>query len=261
MQYSVCSYSFHRTFAAGKMDIFDYITWCKDKGFTQLDPWMEHLMDGFENDAFIARVKDAGDAVALPFGCIAVDGAHIYEATAVARSANRQKAYRWLDIGAQLGARQVRLDAGGQEESLEEIWDSVVAGYQDVIAYARERGIEVLIENHWGPTKHPDNLYKLLDRVDGLGLLFDSGNWPQGTHEQAWPQYAPYARLTHIKTYTFDEQGNEPQWDIPQVIRWLREASYDGCWGIEAVARDGDEMGGVLKTLALIQRELGLIRN
>ena len=258
MHYSVCSYSFHRTFDAGEMDIFSYISWCKENGFTQLDPWMKHLMDGFEDDGFIARVKKAADEAGLPFGCVAVDGAHIYEPTAVAREANRQVAYRWLDIAAQLEATQARIDAGGREESFEEIFDIVVDGYKDLVDRARPLGIEVIIENHWGPTNDPDVMYKLLDAVDGLGLLFDSANWPKGTHTQAWPQYAPYASLTHIKTFSFDEAGNEPNWDIPKVIRILREAGYDGSWGIEGESRVGDEYEIVTKTLALIKRELGV---
>ena len=39
MRYSLCSYSLHRTFDAGQMDIFGYIDFCKEAGFTQLDPW------------------------------------------------------------------------------------------------------------------------------------------------------------------------------------------------------------------------------
>ena len=37
MRYGICSYSLRRTFERGDMDIFSYITWCKEAGFTQLD--------------------------------------------------------------------------------------------------------------------------------------------------------------------------------------------------------------------------------
>ena len=36
---SICSYSFHRLLAAGKQDIFRYITDCKELGCTGLDAW------------------------------------------------------------------------------------------------------------------------------------------------------------------------------------------------------------------------------
>jgi sugar phosphate isomerase/epimerase len=256
MGYSLCSYSFHRTTKAGNLDIFSYIAFCKGAGFTQLDPWMLHLQAGYDDNAFLDRVKAAAAAMELPFGCVAVDGAHIYEPTAEARAANRQRAYRWIDICEYLGATQVRIDAGGREESAEEIIDIVVEGYHDIIAKARNQGVEVIIENHWGPFKHPDNLHKLLDAVDGLGLLFDSYNWPEGTHERAWQQYAKYASLTHFKTFSFDANGNEPEWDIPRVIGILKAAGYNGAWGIESTPNDGREADAALRTLALLKRTL-----
>ena len=129
-------------------------------------------------------------------------------------------------------------------------------GYQDIIARAQPLGVEIIIENHWGPTNHPDVMHKLLDAVPGLGLLFDSYNWPAGTHARAWLDYAKYARLTHFKTFRFDAAGNEPDWDIPGVIRLLQGAGYTGCWGIESTPDDGDEQDAALKTLALLRRIL-----
>ena len=143
MRFSICSYSFHRTAAAGDMDIFKYIDWNKEHGFSQLDPWMKHMELGYEDDAYIAKVKAAGDAAGLPFGCVAVDGGHIYEPTAEKRAANRKVAKRWIDICQQLDAEQVRIDAGGREETLDQIFDIVVEGYNELVAYARARGVEL----------------------------------------------------------------------------------------------------------------------
>ncbi len=192
----------------------------------------------------------------MPFGCIAVDGAHIYEPTAEARAKNREVAYRWLDISQYLGAKQVRIDAGGRNIAAEEIFDIVVDGYKDIVARAQKQGLEVVIENHWGPFQHPDNLYKLLEAVPGLGLLFDSYNWPPGTQERAWNEYAKYARITHFKTFSFDENGNDPEQDIAKVIGILQKAGYNGCWGIESTPKDGNEVEAATKTLALLKRIL-----
>jgi sugar phosphate isomerase/epimerase len=257
MEYSLCSYSFHRTAAAGQIDIFGYIDYNKAAGFTQLDPWMKHLEAGYADDSFIDRAKAAGDAVGLPFGCIAVDGAHIYEPTEEARQTNRQRAYRWIDIAERLGATQVRIDAGGRNnETADEIFDLVVDGYKEIIAYAQPKGLEIVIENHWGPFKDPDNLERLLQATPGLGLLFDSYNWPEGTHERAWVQHAKYASITHFKTFQFNEQGEDPTQEIPKVIGLLKDAGYNGTWGIESTPNDGDEIAAATKTLAWLKRIL-----
>jgi sugar phosphate isomerase/epimerase len=275
MEIGICSYSFHRLLAAGNQDMFKYITDCKDLGATQLDPWNAHLAPLKDGDTvlhagsdpegaqlstpetdYLLQVKQAADEAGLPFGCIAVDGAHIYEAESEARQANRALAYRWLDVAEKLGARQIRIDAGGPAEMPDDVFQVIVAGYQDLVARGHQQGIEILIENHWGPSRIPENVVKIMDAVEGLGLLFDTNNWAEGRQVQSWQMCAKYARAVHIKTFSFDEQGNDPSVDIPQAMQILLQAGYDGVWGIESVPRDGDEYEGVRKTIALIQRVL-----
>jgi len=185
-----------------------------------------------EDEAYLDRVNHAAGEAELPFGCIAVDGAHIYEPTPEARRANRAAAYGWLEVAARLGARQVRIDAGGPEEMPNNVFGIIVEGYRDLVARGQEKGIAILMENHWGPSKIPENVVKILEAVDGLGLLFDTNNWAPGMQEKGWRMCARYAKATHIKTFSFDDDGYEPSADIPQAMRILLDAGYDGPWGI-----------------------------
>jgi len=258
MRYSIISYSFRRSFESGSMDINGYIDFCKENGFTQLDPWMKHLEPGLTDRAWLAKVKAAGDATGLPFGCVAVDGGHIYEPTAEERAKTRSVAYAWLDVAEFLGASQVRIDTGGRVDTIsDEMLAIIVDGYNDLIPRARAKGLEVIVENHWGPTRHPENVVKVLEAVEGLGLLFDTNNWIPEKQELGWELCAQYASLTHIKTFSFDEQGNDPSVNLSKAFRLLKETGYSGAWGIESVPHDGDERGAAVKTLALIKRELG----
>ena len=276
MELSICSYSFHRMLEAGQQDVFQYIRDCHALGCTQLDLWNGHLPSLLDDEArdpssftpedtqlspaeveVLAQIKGAADAAGLPFGCLAVDGAHIYEPSPEARRANQIKAHRWLNIAEQLGAAQIRIDSGGPPEMPDDVLDIIVAGYNDLIPRAREKGIEVVIENHWGASRVPENVVRILDAVPGLGLLFDSGNWPEGMRETGWSVCAPYARATHIKTYAFDDEGDETTVDIPRVMGLLREAGYQGSWGIESVPREGDEIEAARKSVALVRRLLG----
>lgn len=256
METSICSYSFHRSFASSVMDIFDYVQWCQENGFTQLDPWMKHLEPGLTDPGFVDRVLAAGEKAGLPFGCIAVDGAHIYEDDESKRAANRRMAYRWIEIADRLGATQVRIDAGGPEVLSDAIFAVIVDGYRDVIEYAARRDIKIIVENHWGPTKHPENVVRLLESVEGLGLLFDTNNWAEGKQEEGWERCAKYASLTHVKTFAFDDAGNDPSVDLSKAIRLLQETGYSGTWGVESCPLDGDEKSAGAKTLALIKREV-----
>jgi sugar phosphate isomerase/epimerase len=276
MDISIGGFCFHGLIGSGQQDIFRYITDCKDLGATQLDPWNAQLAPihdsddviragrdpghaklSAQDDAYLRRVRDAADAAGLPFGCIAVDGAHIYEVDPEARKGNRILAYRWLDAAAILGARQVRVDAGGPAELPDDVMGIIAEGYRDIIARAGGMGIEILMENHWGPSVIPENVARIIEAIDRLGLLFDTHNWAPGMQERGWELCAKYARSTHFKTFSFDEDGNELSVDLHRAVRLLVQAGYDGCWGVESCPEDGDEYGAARETIALIKRSLG----
>jgi sugar phosphate isomerase/epimerase len=263
MQIGVCSYSFHRLLRAGRQDVFGYITACRDLGCTQLDPWNSHLpavAGGTgpltdEEKQHLVRVRAAADAEGLPFGTMVVDGAHVYEPIPEARATNRAKALRHLDAAAILGARQIRIDAGGPDELTDDVLEVIQAGYRDLIDRAAPRGIQVIVENHRGSTRHPDHLIRLLENVPGLGLLFDSQNWFPGTRDDAWRRCARYAVAVHIKTFRWNGQENETSdVDAAGAIAALKAAGYKGAWGIESVPEDGDEMEGARRSIALLHR-------
>lgn len=273
MRLSIASYSFHRLLQAGKQDMFGYIKASQQLGATELDPWNGHLATLRERDpefkeledgpllnpveeAYLEDVRAAGKQAGLPFSCLAIDGAHIYEDSAEARRANRRLAYRWMEAAARLGCSQVRIDAGGSAELPDEMLAVISEGYKDLIERAAKMGIEVLIENHWGPSPVPENVIRILEGSPGLGLLFDTNNWAAGRQLDGWQMCARYARSCHIKSFGFDENGRDPSVDLEKAMHILLEHGYDGCWGVESSPTDGDETGAVEKTFALIRRTL-----
>ncbi|HEY2980050.1 MAG TPA: TIM barrel protein [Anaerolineales bacterium] len=276
MEISICSYSFHGLLESGKQDVFGYIRDSRALGCTSLDLWNAHLPTLLDEESrtpdtitpeyaqlskgqtdYLDKIKAAADEAGLPFASLAVDGAHIYEEEPDARRANRIKAYRWMNIAERLGAQQVRLDTGGPEEMPEPVFEIIIDGYADLIKRAGEKGLEVVMENHWGASRLPENVVRILETVKGLGLLFDTGNWPDGAEEKGWAMCAKYAHATHIKTFEFDAQGNETTVDVPKAMHYLLDAGYKGVWGIESCPAEGeDEIEAARKTIALIKRTL-----
>jgi sugar phosphate isomerase/epimerase len=276
MKYSFCSYSFHRLLAAGKQDIFQHIRDVKVLGACQIDPWNAHLAAFAEGDKilhaggnpddarlqpadqdYLRRVKDAALEAGLPWGCVAIDGGHIYEEDEGKRKANRAVARRWLDIAGFLGASHARIDAGGPENMPDHAFKVIEAGYKELIAYAADRGVRVLTENHWGPSRVPANCVRLIESIPGLGLLFDSNNWVPELQREGWERCARLAEVTHIKTFAFDARGWDSTVDLRECIRLLVAAGYKGIWGIESCPRNGDEYEGARKSIRLIELALG----
>lgn len=272
----VASWSFHRLLEAGKQDMMQYIRDCKALGCATLEPWNGHLAPlvkasealrqagdtgttRFAPDllAYVEEVKGAAAASGMPFGCLAVDGAHIWEPTVEARAANRAAAYRWLDVTWRLNAAQMRIDSGGDAVLTDEMFTVITEGFRDLVARAKQVGVEIVIENHWGASQVPENVVRLLDAVDGLGLLLDTHNFAEGTADRGWVMLAPRARALHIKTFAFDAEGNETTVDVAKAVRLLKDAGYHGVWGVESVPHDGDELGCARKSLELVRRLAG----
>src|SRR4051812_12490547 len=191
MQIGICSYSFHRLLAAKKQDMFQYILDCKKLGCTQLDPWNEHFLS--TDDTYIAKVKEAANRAQLPFGLIAVDGGHIHEPTAEARAAKRQTAYHWIEIAKKLGAKQIRLDAGGTAAMPPEEFDLILQGFDDLKKRSHNAGLELVMENHFGASVIPDNVVKIINATK-IGLLLDSFNWAKGKEAEGWLKCGKFAR-------------------------------------------------------------------
>jgi sugar phosphate isomerase/epimerase len=180
----------------------------------------------------------------------------MYETAPEAVEANRKLRYRWIEIARKLGACELRVDAGGTPEMPEEQFKVIVKEYRDVVEKGKKAGIPIVMENHWGSSNIPENVVKIMEAVPGLGLLFDTNNWAKGTQERGWDLCAKYAKVTHIKTFQFDAQGNDPSVDLSKAMKILVGTGYRGCFTVESCPKDGDEYGAVGKTFDLIRREL-----
>jgi sugar phosphate isomerase/epimerase len=276
MKIGICSFAFHRIAANGRMDFAAIARLCQELGCTQLDPWNAHLLEpeaavdgvragrnphdsrlGTPSDAHVERIAAAGAAVGLPFGCIAIDGAHLLDKDAATEQLNRERALRWIDIAARLRAESVRIDCGGPEILDEATLARIASGYAELIAYAKARNLRVLIENHWGPSVIPANVERILDACPGLGLLFDTNNWKEGLQREGWDRCARRAEVVHVKTFVFDAQGEETSVDLKPAFARLNEAGFRGSWCVESVPRDGDEIEAARRTIALIRRRAG----
>src|SRR6185436_6026389 len=115
--------------------------------------------------------------------------------------------YRWIDVAHKLGARQIRVDSGGTEAMPPEEFKIIVEGYKDIIARAKAKNVEIVVENHWGPTIIPDNVIKILDAIPGLGFLHDLHNWRKDLREEGRKKLAKRTDCTHFKTFEFDTDG------------------------------------------------------
>ncbi|HAK96167.1 MAG TPA: xylose isomerase [Planctomycetes bacterium] len=202
LKISVLSYSFRGLLGEGKMDIFGYLESCKYRyGLGAADLWSGFLASTAED--YLKKVKEGLEERGLELADIAVDAAHVWDDDPAVREKNRANALAHLNAARLLGARFVRVDAGGRgAEWTQEAFDHIVACYREYARYAQEHGFKVGAENHWGPEQAWANMQKLYRAVDhpAFGVSCHIGGWAGDDAEKARAdrEAAPWILHTHI---------------------------------------------------------------
>lgn len=227
---SILSYSFHGLLKAGTMDVFGYLETCRYRyGLDAADIWSSFLTS--TEEGYLRKVRAALDERGLVLVDLCVDKAHVWDDDPAAREKNHENAKAHLRAAEVLGARFVRVDAGGKADAwTDEQFDFIVRRYKEHAQFAHDHGFRMGAENHWGTEAIWPNLQKLYRAVDhpAFGLSIHLGGW-KGTEEQkvAWDgEAAPFACHTHIA-------WNITEGNVAGRLAPFHRAGYAGYYSIE----------------------------
>jgi sugar phosphate isomerase/epimerase len=229
---SVLAYSFHGLLREGKMDIFGFLETCKHRYRLQAaDLWSGFLISTDED--YLKKVKDGLEERDMVVPNLGVDGAHVWTDDAGERKKNYERALAHLKAGSMLGARFVRIDAGGDRKGREwtgEQFDHIVKRYREYAQYAQDHGFRAGAESHWGPEAYWPSMQKLCKAVNhpGFAICCHISGW-QGTQEEkdlADRESAPWVAHTHIA-------WNITEGPLVEKMTNLRNAGYMGFYSIE----------------------------
>ena len=230
MRLSVLSYSFRGLLGEGKMDVFGYLETCKYRyGLNAADIWNGFLTS--MEEGYLKKVRDALDERELVLADLCADGVHIWEDDSEARQKNYQNALANLKAAEILGARFMRVDAGGRGPTwTDEQFGYIVLRYKEYAQRAHDHGFKVGAENHWGTEGIWSNLQKLYKAVDhpGFGISCHISGW-QGTDaekDEADRLVAPWVCHTHIP-------WNITEGPLQDKMTILRDAGYQGYYSVE----------------------------
>ncbi len=143
----------------------------------------------------------------------------------------------WIDYAVIMGAPAIRIFAGkvpdgsSEEAAVERCAD----GINESLMYAAGKGIFLALENHGGITATPDQMLKIIERVDSspwFGVNFDSGNFQTEDPYADLATIAPYAVNAQIKA-SISPGGRKQAADLPRIVRILQDAGYRGFVALE----------------------------
>jgi len=233
MKISIASYSFHGLRGTDMMDVFGYLESCKYRyRLDAADIW-NGLLGADEKlylqEPFLKKVKTALAEREMVLANYHADGCHVWEDDPAKRDRNYQSALQHLRAAAFLGAKTVRIDAGGKgQEWTAAQFDLIVKRMKEYVKVGADHGFTVGPESHWGPELVPDNMERLAKAVDhpAFGILMHIGHWENAPEEEGDRRLAPWAVHTHI-----DARITKTR--LEAAIRLLLQAGYQGYWGVE----------------------------
>lgn len=135
-----------------------------------------------------------------------------------------------IDAAERLGCRWVRPAPHGRRPDL----DLLVASYRELIDYAGQKGIGLLVENNGWMKDDPDAIPTIVKRVGpGIAACPDTGNWTTTAREEGLKKAFPSAVTCDFKAMQFGRDGEHPQYDLQRCFRIGWEAGFRGPWCFE----------------------------
>jgi len=128
---------------------------------------------------------------------------------------------------------------------------------QKCVEIASQRGVILALENHWGLTRTPEGLLRILDAIpsEWLGALIDTGNFLEDPYDKI-AAVAKRAVFVQAKTYEGGGEWYTLNLDYPRIAKILREAGYTGYVSLEMEGKE-DPNTAVPKSLATLKAAFG----
>jgi L-ribulose-5-phosphate 3-epimerase len=197
-------------------------------------------------------------------------------------AALRQKAVdhtlKTLEIADALGTGCIRVNAGrwntvpdfdefmkkrGLEPPIaghteDEAFDWTIEGLGKCIKRAEELGIILALENHWGMSRSPEGLLRILAGFNSpfIGALMDTGNFLEDPYDKL-KAIAPKTVFVQAKTYHGGGEWYTLDLDYPRIAKILSEANYSGYVSLEMEGKEPPDTA-VPKSLETLRKAFGV---
>lgn len=123
---------------------------------------------------------------------------------------------------------------------------------------AAECGVVLALENHWGLTRTPEGLLRVLNSIASpwLGGLMDTGNFLEDPYDKL-KQIAPKTVYVQAKTYYGGGEWYTLELDYGRIAKILAAANYTGYVSLEFEGKE-DPDTAVPKSIALLRQSFGV---
>jgi L-ribulose-5-phosphate 3-epimerase len=129
---------------------------------------------------------------------------------------------------------------------------------QQCLTKAAERGVVLALENHWGLTRTPEGLLRLVNAIDSpwLGALMDTGNFLEQPYEKL-SAIAPKTVFVQAKTYPGGGEWYTLELDYTRIANILSDAGYTGYVALEMEGKEHADTA-VPKSIEMLRKAFAI---
>jgi sugar phosphate isomerase/epimerase len=123
---------------------------------------------------------------------------------------------------------------------------------------AERCGVVLALENHWGLTRTPEGLLKILNAIQSpwLGALMDTGNFLENPYDKL-EKIAPKTVYVQAKTYYGGGEWYTLDLDYKRIATILAKANYSGYVSLEFEGKENPDTA-VPKSIKMLKNAFGI---
>jgi L-ribulose-5-phosphate 3-epimerase len=259
---SLAEWSLHKALFLDRIKNIDFPRLAReDYGIEACEFVNQFFKDKPHDEAYLKDLKQRANDHGVTCVLIMIDGEGDLSAESKeARTQAVKNHQRWVDAAVALGCHSIRVNTGHNYGPHNTAAAAEACGA--LTEYGEKHKINIICENHGGPSSDPDALLALIKAVgkDRFGTLPDFGNFPKdrrGKYEidiyDAIARMMPHARGVSAKSYDFGPDGRETTLDFARIMKIVTDAGYHGFVGIEYEGSRLSEPDGIRATKKLLE--------
>ncbi len=235
-----------------------------------------HRQMASEETAYLNRLKKHAFTHGVDLICLSIHQNFVSPKPEI-RQKNIDHTLRCIELAYQMGIPSIRLNSGrwgtiesfdelmarrGEEPPLEgftedDAFNWCIASIEKCLPKAEECGVLLALENHWGLTRKPEGVLRIVNAIGSpwLGVLMDTGNFLENPYPEL-EKMAPQAAFVQAKTYYGGGEWYTLDLDYARVGQILAAVNYQGYISLEFEGKEDAETA-VPKSLEMLRKALG----
>ena len=269
-KFAIATYSYWH-FREPKVTVQEVIDHVANLGAHGVD--VLHVQMDNETPEYLKSLRQRAENNGVELICLSIHQDFVDPDEAV-RDRNIEHTLRCIDIAYELGISYIRLNSGRWNtiKSFDELMakrgiEPVLPGFteddgfnwcidsiMECLPAAEKASVVLALENHWGLTRTPEGLLRIVNAIDSpwLGVLMDTGNFLEDPYDKL-EQIAAQAVFVQAKTYYGGGEWYTLDLDYPRIAQILKKANYQGYISLEFEGKE-DANTGVPKSLELLRQ-------